>query len=87
MEKLRHAKPADPYEYGYGPRVMKEIKVCRQCGNMDGAEKYICSACGERLPTQTLFQLYQNRHKACPLCDTVLASYMRYCPHCGMQIK
>lgn len=87
MEELRHTGSVDPYEYGYGPRVMKEIKVCRHCGNTDGAEKYTCSKCGERLPAQTLFQLYQNKHNACPLCDTVLAPYMRFCPHCGTQIK
>lgn len=86
MEKLRQVVSADPYEFGYGPRVMKEVKVCRRCGSMEAANKYICSRCEERLPSQTIFQLYQKKHKMCKVCDTVLASYMRYCPHCGTEI-
>lgn len=77
----------DPYEFGYGPRAMREAKVCPHCGGTEKADKYICSKCGKRLPTQTIFQIYQSKHKACKLCDTVLAAYMRYCPHCGTEIK
>jgi len=87
MEKQRKIEVADPYEFGYGPKVMQEIKVCGHCGNAERAEKYTCSKCGNRLPIQTLFQIYQNKHKTCAMCDTVLASYMRYCPHCGMPLK
>ena len=87
MEKRRHEMMADPYEFGFGPRAMKEIKVCSHCGKVEAAERYTCSECGKRLPTLTIFQIYQKKHKTCTLCDTVLASYMRYCPHCGMKIE
>jgi len=87
MEKRRQEGLADPYEYGFGPRVMKEIKVCSNCGKIEEAGRYTCSECGKRLPAMTIFQNYQKKHKTCALCDTVLASYMRYCPHCGMKIE
>lgn len=87
MEKRSPFMLADPYEFGYGSRVMKEIKVCSHCGNTEAADRYTCSACGKRLPAQTIFQLYQKKHRICSICDTVLAPYMRYCPHCGTQVK
>lgn len=87
VDKLYRAALTDPYEFGFGPRKMKETKICRQCGNMETADKYTCSKCGVRLPTQTVFQIYQKKHKTCEICDTVLAAYMRYCPHCGMKIS
>lgn len=79
--------PTDPYEYGFGVQVMKETKVCKACGNIELAANYRCSKCGERLPRRTLFQIYQQKHKICEFCDTVLAVYMKYCPHCGTKIE
>lgn len=87
MKDSRRASPADPGEYGFGTKVMKTIKVCGSCGNTEAAERYTCSKCGKRLPVQTLFQIYQKKHRVCSVCDTVLAAYMRYCPHCGTQIE
>lgn len=84
MEKCRKVVLTDPYEFGYGPRIMQETKVCLHCGNSEDALKRICSRCGQTLPDQTLYQIYLSRHKKCSACDTVLAPYMRYCPHCGM---
>jgi len=87
MEKRCEVVRPDPYEFGYGPKAMMEAKVCNHCGNTETADKYTCSKCKKRLPTQTIYQIYQQKHKKCKLCDTILASYMRYCPHCGTQIK
>ena len=83
--KRRESTLTDPYDFGYGHRAMQEVKVCGHCGSTESEEKYICTQCGERLPAQTFFQIYQSKHKTCKLCDTVLASYMRFCPHCGTQ--
>ena len=87
MEKRRENQISDPDEYGFGVKVMKRTKVCGKCGSTEDARSYICSKCGKRLPVQTLFQIYQQRHRKCEVCDTVLASYMKYCPHCGKLIK
>lgn len=86
MEKSRQGVLSDPYEFGYGLRAMKETKVCRSCGGTETADKYVCSKCRSRLPSQTLYQIYQSKHKTCEVCDTVLAPYMHYCPHCGTPI-
>lgn len=75
-----------PEYYGFGVGVMKQIKVCPQCGASEPAEQYVCSKCAARLPAQTLFQQYQRMHRQCPVCDTVLASGMKFCPHCGTKL-
>lgn len=87
MQKLYQPVLANPGEFGFGTEIMKHIKVCRHCGSTEASDRYLCSCCRERLPSQTLFQLYQKMHRACEVCDTVLAPYMHYCPHCGVQIK
>ena len=69
--------------FGFGPRAMKRIKVCAHCGAMSPSTQWFCRACGKRLPRDTLFQLYKNRHKSCPTCETVVASSYHYCPQCG----
>lgn len=87
MEKLYQPALVRPDEFGFGTEIMKHIKVCRHCGSSESSDSYLCKRCRERLPSQTLFELYQQMHAACEICDTVLAPYMRYCPHCGVQIK
>lgn len=77
------AENCRPERFGFGVEVMKRIKVCGYCGMTESADRYICSRCGNRLPEKTLFHRYQQRHRLCPVCDTVLAQGMRFCPHCG----
>jgi len=73
-------------EYGFGPDVMKRIKVCRVCGcSCDAGETY-CQGCGAVLPQETLFDLYRSQHLSCPACGTVVAKEARFCPHCGSQL-
>ncbi len=74
-----------PEYYGFGAGIMKQIKVCPQCGASEASERYICGECGAKLPAQTLFQQYQRMHRQCPVCDTVLAAGMKFCPHCGVK--
>ncbi len=81
-----HVELADPEEFGFGIGVMKRIKVCRQCGRDESAQRDICSVCGKTLPSETLFELYRKKHERCTICDTVLALYMKYCPHCGTKV-
>lgn len=76
-----------PEYYGFGVGIMKQIKVCPHCGASEPAERHICGECGARLPAQTLFQQYQRMHRQCPVCDTVLAAGMNFCPHCGMKLE
>ena len=76
-----------PEYYGFGIGIMKQIKVCMHCGASEPAGRYICGECGARLPAQTLFQQYQRMHRQCPVCDTVLAEGMKFCPHCGVKLE
>jgi len=79
--------PVPPEQYGFGVEVMKRTKVCRQCGAAQHVSRYACGRCGAKLPQQTLFHVYQQRHRLCPVCDTVLAPRMNYCPHCGAELR
>ena len=78
---------SSPEYYGFGVGIMKQIKVCTRCGESEPSDRYVCSRCGTRLPDQTLFQRYQQMHKRCPVCDTVLTEKMNFCPHCGMKLQ
>lgn len=71
------------YECGYGPKVMKCIKVCPSCGTVVGKKCSTCPECGMRLLTKTLYDRYRERHLCCNKCGTVLPSDSRFCPHCG----
>lgn len=82
-EKLRYRNMED---FGFGPNVMKKTKVCARCGKMVGANDKTCPGCGEKLPGETLFDLYKHQHKCCPDCDTVLSADSQYCPNCGKQV-
>jgi len=78
--------PVAPEQYGFGTEVMKRTKVCGQCGAAQHGSRYVCGECGAKLPAQTLFRLYQQMHILCPVCDTVLSSRMKFCPHCGLEL-
>jgi len=77
--------PVSPDQYGFGIEIMKQTKVCGQCGTAHHFSRYICDRCGSKLPQQTLFSVYQQRHRLCSICDTVLTPRMKFCPHCGMR--
>ena len=73
-------------EYGYGPNVMRKNKVCNTCGRIASAKLHSCPACGDVLPSETLFDRYKRHHTCCADCDTVLAPGSLYCPNCGKAV-
>ena len=76
-----------PEYYGFGIGIMKRIKVCSRCGASEDADRSVCRKCGAGLPAATLFQHYQRMHKRCRACNTILTKKMKFCPHCGMNLK
>ncbi len=87
VEKWERIRQQSMEHYGYGPNAMKKLKVCTECGKPSPSEKHFCTECGHRLPTKTLYDMYKERHKYCPACDTVLSDGKEYCPQCGTYIK
>ncbi len=73
-------------QYGFGIEAMKQTKICSTCKNTSSANQIFCTKCGHRLPDKTLYELYKERHKCCPACDTVVATQTEYCPQCGKKI-
>ncbi len=73
-------------ECGYGPKVMKSIRVCPSCGAMVNAKYSSCPKCGMRLLSKTLYDHYRESHLCCDKCGTVLADDSHYCPHCGRSL-
>lgn len=67
-------------ECGFGPKVMKSMKVCPHCGTVVDNEHRVCPDCGMRLLTKTLYDRYRERHLCCDKCGTVLADDSRYVP-------
>ena len=72
--------------FGFGPNVMKKLRVCPRCGQMVKSRADICPDCSERLPKETLFDRYKRKHLSCPDCDTVLTDDAMYCSNCGRMV-
>ncbi len=73
-------------QYGFGPRAMKRLKVCKFCGRTSPSRLSFCTECGARLPEKDMFQEYKERHKYCKSCDTVVTESTEYCPQCGEKL-
>lgn len=69
--------------FGFGPNVMKKLRVCPRCGQAVRSRADLCPGCNEKLPRETLFDRYKRQHRCCCDCDTVLTPDARYCPNCG----
>ena len=78
LEDLRH--------YGFGVDIMKTIKVCTHCGAMSSVSQQFCTQCGNRLPSETMFENYQKRHCHCKSCGTVVKNGTHFCPDCGQKL-
>ena len=84
---IRTHRSAVMKQLGFGPEVMKQTKVCPECGATANADEVECIRCGTALPRETLFDLYKSRHQFCAQCGTVVASTSSYCPECGARLK
>ena len=73
--------------YGFGSEAMKKVKVCRLCKCICDAGEYYCRECGVVLPRETLFDLYKSHHLYCPVCETVVADTVLFCPKCGKRLR
>jgi len=80
-ETIRHQSML---QYGFGPEVMKRLKICAQCGVPADLTRHFCRECGSPLPEETLFDLYRLRHRHCEGCGWVPPREGKYCPRCGM---
>ncbi|MBQ3064777.1 MAG: zinc ribbon domain-containing protein [Clostridia bacterium] len=74
-------------QFGFGPNVMKKMKICPKCGQIAKKGSLFCRSCKAFLTRETLYDHYRRRHRYCTGCDTVIASDARYCPHCGMKAQ
>ncbi len=72
--------------YGFGPRAMKRLKVCRYCGRALNSSLLFCTECGKPLPEKNMFQEYKERHVCCKNCETVVPDNSEYCPQCGEKL-
>ena len=86
-DRLEMIKLQNMELYGFGPAAMKKVKVCTECGNPTPSDKQFCTECGHRLPDKTLYDVYKERHRCCPVCDMVLSNEMGYCPQCGRKLE
>ena len=87
MTRNETIRQANMERYGFGTNIMRNIRVCPECGMPSTAADKNCRTCGARLPRETLFQQYKKRHRFCPRCDTVVAKSAQFCPECGTRIQ
>ena len=85
-EYSNHIRHEGMLEYGFGPEIMKSIKVCPSCKTITNATESICKECNAQLSDDNLFQIYKRRHRFCPKCDTIVADIVHFCPQCGERI-
>lgn len=73
--------------FGFGPNVMKKIKICQKCGQIATKGSFFCRTCGAFLTRETLYDRYRRQHICCTGCGTVLTKDAKYCPHCGLKTQ
>ncbi len=73
-------------QYGFGPRAMKRLKVCKSCGRTSPSNMSFCTECGKMLPEKNMFQEYKEKHIYCKTCETVVPENSEYCPQCGEKL-
>ena len=86
IAKNENIRQSNMERYGFGPNIMRNIRVCPKCGVPSTAADRNCHTCGAKLPRETLFQQYRKRHRFCPRCDMVVAESAQFCPECGTRI-
>ncbi|MBE6658172.1 MAG: hypothetical protein E7604_06990 [Ruminococcaceae bacterium] len=73
-------------QYGFGPNVMKKMKICHKCGQVAKKGSFFCRSCGAFLTRETLYDHYRRQHGCCVGCGTVLTADAKFCPHCGLPV-
>ena len=73
-------------QYGFGPNVMKKMKICHKCGQVAKKGSFFCRSCGAFLTRETLYDHYRRQHGCCEGCGTVLTADAKFCPHCGLPV-
>ena len=86
MTRNETIRQASMERYGFGPGIMRNIRICTECGMPSPAAEKHCRTCGAKLPRETLFQQYKKRHRFCTRCETVVAKSAQFCPECGTRI-
>ena len=74
-------------EHGFGPNIMKSIKVCKECGTVASSKNTVCPKCGTELPNESVYHEYVKMHSYCCECDTVVPHNAHYCPQCGGKLE
>ena len=74
-------------EHGFGPSIMKSIKVCKECGTVASSKNTICKKCEAELPSESVYHQYVKMHSYCCECDTVVPHNAHYCPQCGGKLE
>lgn len=74
-------------DLGFGPKAMKSIKVCKECGIVASSKNTICRNCGTELPNESVYHQYKKMHSYCFACDTVVPHNAHYCPQCGGKLE
>ena len=75
----------DLEQFGFGPNVMKKIKICPKCGQIAKKYSVFCHSCRAFLTGKTVYDDYRRKHRCCTGCGTVLTADARFCPHCGRE--
>ena len=73
--------------YGFGPLVMKKIRVCTGCGMAVKWPLSFCPSCMDKLSGETLFDRYKKKQVVCRECDSVLTGDSNFCPNCGVEVS
>ena len=87
LTKLEYIRQENMERYGFGTNIMRNIRICPECGIPAAASERNCQECGSKLPRETLFQQYKKRHRSCPHCETVVTETAQFCPECGTRIQ
>ena len=86
LSLAEQARQANMDHYGFGPRAMMKLKICKACGCTSPSTLNFCTECCAKLPEKNMFQEYKERHKFCKSCDTVVKDDAEYCPQCGKKL-
>ena len=80
--KFEVFKSKNMEEHGFGPSVMKSIKVCKECGTVASSKNTICKKCGKFVSDV----MYNADVLNCVECSPWENS-PHYCLNCGIEVS